>query len=776
VLRVKAMASRASPSPSQRRRGAKGGGAADTTQLDLFGDVDRSSSLAPSPAAVDAAAVVEPATTTDAASPVAARGFVDGTAAAGGLVDGAAGGFVDGTAAAGSVVDRTAGGLVDGAAGTFVDGIAADVEALANAMHARVLHWSTSLGGDTAAARAAAAAASVLVAAQHEGHVCIRVDNTARRALLASKVVAQADRTGALDADLPFVLDAAGRLYLQRVFDDERGIARRLVAAERFAAARPAASGAQARPHTAPIPVDATDRQAQAVALALVAPVLVISGGPGTGKTTTLARAIDLVSRQSPDTRIALAAPTGKAAARVTQALAAARAADPSLAVAMPRARTVHAWLGVHPRTGRARHNARHPLAVDLFVVDEASMLDLELARALFDALPAHARLVLLGDKDQLAAVQAGAVFAELASGATAAESVAAADLRDAPDEHGARDSRDAHGAHGASAAHDAAAQHRVPEVVHLVQGYRFAAGSAIARLSHSVRDGDADAAIALLREASRGGDIAWREPGAATTAAELAASLRPYLAALDNLHARGADDDEAIAACLAALDAWRPLCAVHGGPSGTRAWNLRASALVHARAGAQARPPRAASSDPWFTGRAVMVTRNDATLGLVNGDVGITLPPLPPRSLRPLPPEGAGPPWERPGGGPPAQARRNENDDHTLRHAAFLRADGRIARWPVARLPAVETAFATSVHKAQGSEFDRVTLVLPTPWQRPCTRELIYTAITRARRHVTVIADEASLRASIATRTERLGGLGERLREAHEWHALESS
>jgi exodeoxyribonuclease V alpha subunit len=147
------------------------------------------------------------------------------------------------------------------------------------------------------------------------------------------------------------------------------------------------------------------------------------------------------------------------------------------------------------------------------------------------------------------------------------------------------------------------------------------------------------------------------------------------------------------------------------------------------------------------------MVTRNEPALGLVNGDVGIVLP-------LPVGPGRRGAHRDIGSGG-------DGGHDPGLRRAAFLRADGSLVRWPVARLPAVETAFATSVHKAQGSEFDRVTLVLPSPWQRPCTRELVYTAVTRARRHVTVVADEASLRASIAMRTERLGGLRVRLDEA---------
>ncbi len=617
--------------------------------------------------------------------------------------------------------------------------VSSDIAALAAALHARVLHWSQACGGVTTAATAAADAAARLVVAQHEGHVCIRIDYPDERArVVASNIVAVADAAGTFADDCPLVLDATGRLYLQRVFDDERALARRLVQACRIAMPAPTPA-TQARLHElfAPsTPADVEpDRQAQAAALALTAPVLVVSGGPGTGKTTTLARILDLVRRQWPDARIALAAPTGKAAARVTQALRAARAANPSLALPPLHARTVHAWLRVHPRTGRAAYDTHRPLDIDLLVVDEASMLDLELARMLFDALPAHARVVLLGDRDQLAAVQSGAVFAELAASA---------------DESGGESGRGRADIALATAA-------ATPAVVHLRRSYRFGADSGIARLAQALRDGDADAAVALLRDRRHDDEIEWLPlsdtGGPASTqgtgdsagrSRHLEHRLRPYLDALLALGTAGADhDDDLVRACLQSLDGWRALCAVHDGPSGTRLWNARAAALVrHAltRPGKDGQPaPARHDPGPWFTGRAVMVTRNDSALGLVNGDVGIVLPSV----------------------------ARTPTDDPGLRRAAFLRADGRLIRWPVARLPTVETAFATSVHKAQGSEFDRVTLVLPSPWQRPCTRELVYTAVTRARHHVTLVADEASLRASIATRTQRLGGLQVRLDEA---------
>jgi exodeoxyribonuclease V alpha subunit len=630
-----------------------------------------------------------------------------------------------------------------------VDEPAPSSTSLADALHERFSRWALQLGDTEAGASAAAEAARRLSMAQDEGHLCIRVDDPAlHTALVGSKLVARA-QPGVMPPRLPLVLDRSHRLYFHRGYEDERRFARRLVQMRRAAVPRPLSAALKVRlaalfPST-PGADDQIiiDRQKLAAALALVEPVLVISGGPGTGKTTTLARLLDLVLMQEPGTRIALVAPTGKAAARVTASLATAAASHPLLKGLPPlRARTVHGCLGVHPRTGKTRHHARRPLDVDLLVVDEASMLDLAIARRLLDALPPGARLILLGDKDQLAAVQAGAVLAELAAVGVPTESMATvAALCDVPlaalESDLARD--------GVAPSTAATSSHCV---VRLIRSHRFAQDSGIARLAQCVREGDADGAIALLRVQGPDGDIRWHpqasvDVGTAAptdTHAHLAQEMRGFLEAMRKLASDPsiAADERRLAACLQTLDAWRLLCAVHDGPSGTRAWNAAASVRVrHAVAVA---PDEAASSTqaneagPWFTGRALLITRNDETLGLVNGDVGVVLP---------------------------LQA------GESMRRAGFVRADGSVLSCPVARLPAVETAFATSVHKAQGSEFDRVTLVLPSPWQRPCTRELLYTALTRARKGLRLVADETSLRLTIAERTTRGGGLASRLAEA---------
>ncbi|HEX7384226.1 MAG TPA: AAA family ATPase, partial [Burkholderiaceae bacterium] len=299
--------------------------------------------------------------------------------------------------------------------------------ALAEGLAAHVARWARSAGAGPDAELAAAAAAAQVVRASGEGHVCSSLDDLAvaldlpaaavRARLLGSGVVGTADAPRAH----PLVIDAEGRLYLQRHFDQERRLAQRLLQAAQQPA-RPLRAAARARldalfAGNAAVLDGAVDRQKAAAALALQRQLAVISGGPGTGKTTTVVNLLACLLAEEPGCRIALAAPTGKAAARLTESIRARAATLPAATrERLPsEAFTIHRLLGATPR-GFAHHAGR-PLAIDALVVDEASMLDLALAARLLDAVPAGARIVLLGDKDQLSAVEAGAVFAELAAG-----------------------------------------------------------------------------------------------------------------------------------------------------------------------------------------------------------------------------------------------------------------------------------------------------------------------------------------------------------------------
>ena len=669
-------------------------------------------------------------------------------------------------------------------------------DALARGLAAHVQRWATVRGASPASARAAARAAQALSLATGLGHVCVWLADlpaltaalpqadagpalpgdadTWRTRLQASGVVG----SHAAPANQPLVLDADGRLYLHRHFDLERRLAARLL---RSAAALPVDAAADAATATqlatlfgagaggaagdvaggaaADAAGEVADRTAAAApdwqmlaaALALRGRLTVVSGGPGTGKTTTVVNLLACLLARTPDARVVLAAPTGKAAARLAEALRQRSAhLPPALQALLPTsATTVHRLLGVRPgRGGLAgageqafEHHAGHPLALDLLVLDEASMLDLALATRLLEAVPDHARIVLLGDKDQLAAVESGAVFAELS--ADPALSPAATD-------HLAR----LCGLQPAQIEPPAASQPgALPDsVVWFQRNFRFAGDSGIGRLAADTLAGQPAAVLATLRAGRRdgvggggvgsdggvggdgdgGGELQWlddaaTQPAAATLAA-ITAGYAAYAAACHAALAGGPLDDATTADLHAAFGRFRVLCALREGPRGVQAINEAVSRRL--RQAITGEP--ADNRSPWFAGRPVMVLRNDPALKLFNGDIGLALP------------------------GP----------DGALR-VLFPADDGRWRAVPPARLPAHETAWAMTVHKAQGSEFDAVLLLLPAQRSRVLSRELLYTGITRARKQVTLAAGADVLAAAVQASSQRHAGLQARLREA---------
>ncbi len=605
------------------------------------------------------------------------------------------------------------------------------VEWLAQGFADRVVDWARARGAPADVLSVLHAAACALSVATASGHACVGLAEIApsveevagvRAALLASKVVAAAGVHRAEDGDAddasPLVLDADDRLYLYRYFDYERRIAKRLLRGstrtlDAHAATRLAAELATLFAPNATAPAGAADWQKLAAALAVLNDVTVISGGPGTGKTTTVVNLLACLLALDPGCRVALAAPTGKAAARMQDAIRR-RAAHlpPELQQRLPaESFTIHRLLGVIPDSHEFRHHAGNPLPIDVLVVDEASMLDLALAARLFDAVPPSARIVLLGDKDQLAAVESGAVFSELCADPTltraCAERLAALCVIPAEQIVAPRLSR-------ATPLHD--------RVVWLTRNFRFAADSGIGRLAREINAGDADAAIAYLRT---GGDgtVVWRDenlPGLAPEA--LALSRKGYAGYIEALRANCAHHD----AVFDAFERFRILCAERESPRGVADINEHLRRHCQ-RALADAWPSSPRS--PWYYGCPVMVLRNDYVLRLYNGDIGIALP---------------------------------DAEGRLLVH--FRETDGTFRAIAPVRLPEHETAFATTVHKAQGSEFDEVVLVLPSRPSRVATRELVYTAITRAKRKVTLVCGEEALRAAIATPTVRHSGLIARL------------
>ncbi|NML14936.1 exodeoxyribonuclease V subunit alpha [Azohydromonas caseinilytica] len=589
---------------------------------------------------------------------------------------------------------------------------------LADGFAHQVQQWALEAGAEPEDAALAARAARALSLATSEGHVCLRLDEldeaeALRAGLRASRIAGTPQAPGSL----PLILDGE-RLYLHRHFDFERRLARRLARAripDQPVTPRARALLRELFASDAAPPGGGADWQQLAAALALRSPLLVVSGGPGTGKTTAVAKLLAVLLAQAPQARIALAAPTGKAAARLSEALRE-RGIDlpPELRARLPaQASTVHRLLGAQG-PGRFTHHAGHRLPIDALVVDEASMLDLALATRLLEAVPPGARIVLLGDKDQLAAVEAGAVFAEISADPGLSEGcirelAALCDLDPA-----------------AIAPPEALLRTGLTDrVVWLQHNFRFGAGSAIGRLAQDINAGRVEEALALLRRAGTHaeGALCWLPDAQATptegTRQRLLAGFGPYIEALRR-------DPGDVAAVTAAFNRFRILAVLREGPRGVAALNPLVAGQVQRALGAAPQ----ARGGAWYPGRAVLVTRNDEMLRLFNGDVGIALPDAD-GALRVMFPDGAG-----------------------LRAVA------------PARLPPHQDAFALTVHRAQGSEFDEVALVLPEHTGRALSRELLYTGLTRSRGRVTLVGSAAVIEAAIASPTRHHSGLIARLRE----------
>ncbi|PMS20463.1 exodeoxyribonuclease V subunit alpha [Trinickia dabaoshanensis] len=708
--------------------------------------------------------------------------------------------------------------------------------ALAEGFARRIAALAVRLGAAPVAVKWARRAAFAVSRATGAGHVCVslarlaqRYDDTAQSALAAlrsSGVVSD----GSEDAEAlrPLVVDRDGRLYLARYYEDERRLARAVVGHASGLDADASALEERLARFFGPPDASEVDWQRAAAALALSSRLTVVSGGPGTGKTTTVVGMLACLLDAHPSLTIALAAPTGKAAQRMQEALLARASSLPEeIAARLPRSsQTLHRLLGLGQGM-RARYGPDNPLPYDVLVVDEASMIDVSLAAQLFDALSPGTRLVLLGDKDQLAAVEAGAVFAELSAsprfseagiariaratgtdGARVRASLPRAEhaadigldtsaldlLPDEDDAFPLFDELDLRGSlddawtwtgldepdvgyagDGTSAEQDAvdlaepehpegrtpfvqaaqpASRDDVPStggvplvdcVVWLERNYRFGLDSPIGRLSLAIRRGDVDAALDTLGAAAPaepdlfgehephgradldGPAVLDEDAGvalASRTLDRLAQGFAPYAHALRTALAQPQPDCEPL---FDALNAFRILCATRLGARGVDA--LNAQMAEHVRRSARA--PLMIGTN-WFAGRAVMVARNDYALGLFNGDIGIALP----------------------------------TREGPLR-VYFRTADGGLRAVAPAALPPHDTAFALTVHKSQGSEFDHAALILPASKSRVLARELVYTAITRARKTVRIVGGRDVLAEAIATPTRRDSGLFARMQEA---------
>ncbi len=496
----------------------------------------------------------------------------------------------------------------------------------------------------------------------------------------------------------PLVLSDDGtRLYLRRAWTAEQNIRHNI--AQRLALPCEAPADLQHRLDELfpPTRDGSSDMQRTACEVAAQNRITLITGGPGTGKTTTVVKLLSLLVRTAPrELQIHLAAPTGKAAARLTESISNALTKMPAdQRPHMPRqAQTLHRLLQTNSRA-----NQVHQLATDVVVVDEASMIDLEMMARLLQAVPASARLILLGDKDQLASVEAGAVMSQLCTGSLL--------------------------------------QH---QTVTLMHSHRFDAKSGIGQWARAVNAEVTDNTPALKALWNAAPDwlatlpvqqrIDGDAPQADVTRLQIASAHDPKLAvglrygwrhwlALLEPHRpptpQPCSDQEAVA-LLQAFTEFCVLCAVREGPLGVTQLNAQ---VEHALGLGQA---------TWYTGRPVMVTRNDYALDLMNGDIGLCLPA----------------------------------PDGVLR-VAFPAVEGGV-RWVMpSRLDSVDTVFAMTVHKSQGSEFAHVLLVLPALESPVLTRELVYTGLTRAKQRLTLWAPQLGLLYNAcARRVLRSGGLGD--------------
>ena len=541
----------------------------------------------------------------------------------------------------------------------------------------------------------AAGLTALVSLAVREGHVCLHLGDEGVRERLAALGLdglegrLETGVIGAPDSDLPLILDGE-RLYFARFFRDEQSLARAFLS---LAAAPPRDIPVELLPDIFRSSGSETDWQDVACFAALRSRFCVISGGPGTGKTTTVARILALAARMHAGTnfRIRLAAPTGKAASRMSEALAAAFPGGnlpPELGESLTQgAQTVHRLLGWG--AGGFRHGRGNPLPLDMLVVDEASMLDLELTARLLEALPEHASLVLLGDRNQLASVEAGAVLGNLCP-------------EDAVNAFSPAFATDAARA-GASLSEASRVSALTDHVVELRKSWRFGADSGIAALAACIVAGEAGKAAELLSQPH--GDLEMKEcSGHAALVAELAPLVRTAFRGL------GTETDPARA--FETFGALRLLSPVRQGPRGTEALNR----MVREALGAP-------SGDGWYQGRPVMVLENDYSLGLFNGDTGIALPV-----------------------------------GDALR--VFFPTPEGFTSFSPARLPRHETCYAMTVHKSQGSEFEHTVLILP---EEPCPvlgRELLYTALTRARDRFALFGTAEQVRDTVLNPVRRDSGL----------------
>jgi len=488
-------------------------------------------------------------------------------------------------------------------------------------------------------------------------------------------------------AERSVVQVSAGLLYLDRYWREEGQVRDHLLS--RLQAPAPAVDEQPLRASAERLfPGEGYAEQRAAALAAARQSTTVLTGGPGTGKTTTVAGLLALLTEQAGETplRIALTAPTGKAAARLQEAVAEAQAADQFTAEDRARlggltASTLHRLLGWRPGSStRFKHHRGNRLPHDVIVVDETSMVSLTMMARLLEAVRADTRLILVGDPDQLASVEAGAVLSDLVQGLRSRAPATVAQLRTT---------------------------------------HRFGAG--IGDLAEALRQGDAERVLDLLVTGDDTVELIEPDrPGGEDAMAAVRTDLTDHAVAVHRAALAGDPT-----AALAALDSHRLLCAHREGAYGVEHWNRQVERWLGEATGA---PVGASWGREWYPGRPVLVTANDYGLGLFNGDTGVTV---------------------------------QDGDDLRV-----VIAGAQQTTFNPSRLGDIDTLHAMTVHKSQGSQAGEVTLLLPPDDSPLLTRELFYTAVTRAQRRVRVIGTRDAVTAAVQRRALRATGLRTRLAE----------
>ena len=578
--------------------------------------------------------------------------------------------------------------------------------------------WVAARSGSELLSRAAAAASH----GEGQGHVCCALEADAGFTRDQVQALRAHAWVGAGDAFAPFVLTGDANLYAWRNWRNETRLASALRA--RASARRLPLDGATLATDLAALfagsDVEATRWQRVAVAAAPGTRVFVLSGGPGSGKTATVLRMLLMLLKHAQacgwreHPAIALAAPTGKAAQRLTESIADGRAAlieklDPvsafasiALRLAGAQAQTLHRLLGYEPWSDRFAFGPDSPLPADIVVVDEASMIDLAMMRRLFEAVRPQSTLILLGDPAQLYAIEAGCVLGDVVGSVTE------------------------------NALPEALAK-RLPGIIHsaptpdaaalagqaLTLTHTWRAGTGLRDALDALRRGD-EAWLDSVLDGRGAGDLDWRTCDDAVTVRE---RVRAWVDAHAQFFESLMRPEIAPVDALRTLRCAQILCALRDGAFGAGNVNALIARRLAARFGFDA-------DAAWHHGRPVIVARNDYARGLYNGDVGIAL-------------EGA----------------------EDLRVWFDGGADGAPRSFSPRALPAHETAWAITIHRSQGSEYDEVAVLLPAdPEHRILSRELVYTAVSRARRRVHLWASADALRSAVARRVARRSGLRERL------------